>query len=267
VTCTAVRDRLTEHALGGLSARDATTVDRHLMWCAACRKEAGELERASATLAFAVAPNDPPEALEGRVVEAVRHAVADPSRRHTPNPRRSRLTLVAALAAMLAVLGTGWGAVMANRAARSDQAAQREAIRTQSALERWRTMVRSLEFGDPANEVLLGTLNPGNIAGGGGSALTLVSPTIADMAIVLVEGVPDELREHLPLTVRLRGPEGALMVGRIDSDGLDDSGAGTVTREFGDLSGYDTVIVRDVGGRVVLHGSMQTRATVTSPSP
>jgi hypothetical protein len=57
------------------------------------------------------------------------------------------------------------------------------------------------------------------------------------------------------------------LVGRIDGDGLDDGGAGTVTREFADLTGYDTVIVRDVGGGVVLRGSMQTRATVTSPSP
>jgi len=54
---------------------------------------------------------------------------------------------------------------------------------------------------------------------------------------------------------------------KLRQDGLDDSGAGTVTREFGDLTGYDTVIVRDIGGRVVLRGSMQTRATVTSPSP
>jgi hypothetical protein len=267
VTCTAVRDRLTEHALGGLSARDATAVDRHLAWCAACRKEAGELERASATLAFAVAPNEPPQALESRVVDVVRRAAVDRGRGHVPTARRSRLTLVAALAAMLAVLGTGWGAVMANRAARSDQAAQREVAQAQSALERFQELVRSLEFGDPENEVLLGSLNPVKTGGGGGSALTLVSPTIADMAIVLVEGLPVELREHLPLTVRLRGPAGALLVGRIDGDGLDDSGAGTVTREFGDLTGYDSVIVRDIGGRVVLRGSMQTRAAVTSPSP
>jgi predicted anti-sigma-YlaC factor YlaD len=267
VTCTAVRERLTEHALGGLSARESTAVDRHLAWCAACRKEAGELERASATLAFAVAPQDPPAALEDRVVDAVRRVAAPQSRVHMSGARRSRLTLVAAAAAMLAVLGTGWGAVMANRAARSDQAAQREVERTQSALERFEELVRSLEFGDPENEVLLGSLHPAKTGGGGGSALTLVSPTIADMAIVLVEGVPDELRDRLPLTVRLRGPQGALLVGRIDGDGLDDGGAGTVTREFADLTGYDTVIVRDVGGGVVLRGSMQTRATVTSPSP
>jgi hypothetical protein len=56
-------------------------------------------------------------------------------------------------------------------------------------------------------------------------------------------------------------------VGRLDKDGLDDSGAGTVTGEFADLTGYDTVVVRDARGRVVLSGSMQTRATVASPSP
>jgi hypothetical protein len=38
-------------------------------------------------------------------------------------------------------------------------------------------------------------------------------------------------------------------------------------REFNELAGYDSVVVRDVNGDVVLSGSMQTRATVTSPSP
>jgi hypothetical protein len=57
------------------------------------------------------------------------------------------------------------------------------------------------------------------------------------------------------------------MVGRIERGGLDDSGAGTVMREFPDLEGYDTVIVRDANGDVVMSGSMQIRAVVASPTP
>jgi hypothetical protein len=267
VNCTGVRDRLAEHALGALPAREAASVDRHLGWCAACRKESGELSGASATLAFAVAPQAPSDGLDDRIVAAVRDAVGRRDQRPATTPRRSRLVLVAAIAAMLAVLGTGWGAVMATRAARSDDAVLAEVIRSQSAIERFRDIINGLEFGDPEDQVFLGTLIPEASGGGGGSALTLVSPSIIDMAIVLVNGVPNETRAQLPFSVRLRGEDGVLMVGRIERGGLDDSGAGTVMREFPDLEGYDTVIVRDANGDVVMSGSMQTRAVVASPTP
>jgi Putative zinc-finger len=267
VNCTTVRDRLAEHALGALPFREADPVDRHLTWCAACRKEAGELQRASASLGFALAPGDPSPELEGSIVDAVHAAVARRDRRPHTNARRSRLTLVAALAAMLAVLGTGWGAVMAGRAARSDEAAKREIIKSQSAIERFRAVINTLEFGQAEDQAFIATLSPTTSGGGGGSALTLVSPSITDMAVVLVNGVPPETQESLPFTVRLRGDDGVLMVGRIDKGGLDEDGAGIVMREALDLSGFDTVIVRDAHGRVVMHGAMETRATVASPTP
>jgi hypothetical protein len=266
VNCATVRDRLVEHALGALPPRDAAPVDRHLAWCAACRKEAGELQRATATLAFGVAPLEAPVELEERTIDAVHQAVEQRDRRPS-TPRRSRLALIAALTGMLAVLGTGWGAVMANRAADSDRLVQLETLRSQSAVERFRDLLNSAEFGDPEDEVFLGTLSPSATGGGGGSALTLVSPSIIDMSIVLVNGVPEEARERLPFTVRLRGDDGVLVVGRIEKGDLDDSGAGIVMREFDELVGFDSVVVRDVEGGVVMSGSMQTRATVTSPGP
>jgi hypothetical protein len=168
---------------------------------------------------------------------------------------------------MLAVLGTGWGAVMAGRAARSDEAAKLQIIKSQSAIERFRAVINTLEFGQAEDQAFVATLSPTMSGGGGGSALTLVSPSITDMAIVLVNGVPPETQESLPFTVRLRGDDGVLMVGRIDKGGLDEDGAGIVMREALDLSGFDTVIVRDARGRVVMHGAMETRATVASPTP
>lgn len=267
MNCTAVRDRLTEHALAALSARDAAPVDRHLAWCAACRKEAGELQQATATLAYTLAPQDLPAELEDRVVGAVQAEVARRDRRSQPSPRRSRLVLVAALAAMLAVLGTGWGAVMAGRAARSDDAALRDRIGRQSAVERFQDMLNTLEFGDNEGEVFIGTLDPSTIGAGSGNALTIVSPSIIDMAVVQVEGIPPEARELLPFAVRLRGEDGVLMVGRLKKGELDDSGAGTVTAEFLDLAGYDTVIVRDADGHVVMSGAMRIRAVVASSTP
>jgi len=266
VNCTSVRDRLAEHALGVVPPREADPLERHLAWCAACRKEAGELHRASASLGFAIAPHEPSPELEARVEATVHSAVARRDRRPQPSARRSRLTIVAAFAAMLAVLGTGWGAVMAGRAARSDEAVKREVIRSQSAIERFRDVINGLEFGAAEDQAFIATLASTTPGGGGGSALTIVSPSITDMAIVLVNGVPPEARVSLPFAVRLRGPAGALMLGRIDKDGFDDDGAAIVMHEFFDLAGYDTVIVRDADGRVVMHGEMETRATVASPT-
>lgn len=267
MNCVDVRERLAEHTVAALSARDSASVERHLAWCAACRKEAGELQRASATLAFALGPEPVPAGLEDRVVEAVQGAVARRDRRPQASPRRSRLVLVAALTAVLAVLGTGWGAVMAGRAARSDDLALREKIRKDSAVERFQEMLSQIEFGDNEGEVLIGTLDPVTPGAGAGNAFTMVSPSTLDLAVVMIQNLPDASRELLPMTVRLNDGDEMLMVGRIEKNDLDDGGAGTVMAEFHDLSGYDTVIVRDSLGRVVMRGAMAIRAVVESPTP
>jgi hypothetical protein len=267
MNCTSVRSSLAEHALGSLGLRDAASVERHLAWCAACRKEARELAQASATLAYAVTPQTPPADLADRVSEAVHAEITRQDRRPVQHPRRSRLAIVAAVTATFAVLSLGWGTVMAGKAARSDDAVLREKIRSQSAVERFQDVLNWAEFGDPQDQVFLGTLSPSAPGGGGGSALTLVSPSIIDMAIVQLNGVPPETGERLPFTVRLRSDDGVALVDRIDKGELDDSGAAIVTGEFADLAGYDTVIVRDASGAVVMSGSMTTQASVASPTP
>ncbi len=267
MNCVAVRGRLAESSLGVLPGKDATTIERHLQWCAACRKEAGELDRAAATLAFSVAPAEPPADLEDHVVASVRGAAGIADR---PAPRRARLAAVAMIAAMVALSGLGWGAVMAGKAARSEEAATRATLEKQASFEGLTRLFHQLEFSDPASQAFTGNLVPvaPSITSGGGSAITLVSPSIRGMAVVIVEGLPPALKPTLPYSVWLEDGSGhVLPVGRITS--LDAGGGANVARDDvkRDLSAYDHVVVIDAKGRVLLRGTLATEAPVGSPSP
>jgi hypothetical protein len=264
VNCAAVRDRLTERALGGLLVADEPAVDRHLAWCAACRKEASELSRAATTLVFALAPVEPPADLEDRLVDEVHRAVT----KGRPIPRRGRLAVALAVAAMVAVSGLGWGAVMAGRAARFAATAETQRQRTADATARFSRLISSSEFNDPGNQVFLGMLAAATReTGAAGSALTLISPGTRDVAIVMVNGFRPSQTRALPLRVYLVSEQGgALRVGRIAA--LDSGGDAIVVRRFGvDLSGYGWIEVRDRSGAVVLRGHVRPRPSITTPSP
>ena len=166
MNCTAVRERLTERALGAVPADDAQALDRHLAWCAACRKESGELDRAATTFAFALAPADPPADLEDRVVANIQEVAA---KRLPQGARRGRLAVALAIAGMIAVSGLGWGAVMAGKAARFEDLSNVQKQKTQAAIEAFQQFLNSEEFNRPGNEVFLGTLSTdarGGTAGG-----------------------------------------------------------------------------------------------------
>jgi predicted anti-sigma-YlaC factor YlaD len=266
VNCTAVRDRLTERALGAVPADDGQALERHLAWCAACRKEAGQLDRAAATFAFALAPAEPAPDLEDGVVESVQ---AMATKRQLPDARRGRLAVTLAIAGMLAVSGLGWGAVMAGRAARFEDLSNVARQRQQDAIAAFQSVLNSQEFNDPNNEVFIGTLATDTRGGtAAGSALTLVSPTIPDVAIVMVNGFNRTAAEDaLPFRVFLTAERGhRLRVGRITS--LDSGGGAILSEQFElDVSRYTGVEVLDRDGNVVLYGSVSPRPSITTPSP
>jgi putative zinc finger protein len=253
VTCLAIREQLAEHALGVLGRRERGEVERHLEWCAACRKEAGELQRAAATLAYSVAPSDPPADLGDRVAEAMRAAAG---RRRVPAPRRSRVAAAAVLAAVLALTGLGWGAVMAGRADRLQDQVERVIADRRDAVRTFAETIRQLEGIDPANVVELADLMSPRHRVGGGDAFLLLSPSSDDVSIVTFTGLTGVGGRRLPLEVWLESDAADdVLVGRIRS--LDTGGGGGVSRWFlQDLRAYDAVVVRDAQGRVLLNGTL-----------
>lgn len=270
MNCTGVRDVLAERSLGVMGGREVAAVDRHLAWCAACRKEARDLDRAAAVLPFALMPADPDPSLEDRVVTAIRKAASSerPAVQAAGGGRRGRLATVAVLAAAFAVMGLGWGAVMAGRAARIEDSAAEAAWQQQRAFDRFGEVIAStVDAGDA--EVYLGVLTP--VEDGpdaGGSALTIAAPQAQDQALVVVNGLPTNER-RVPYAVVLAAGKGQTVeLGHLDALDFDAGGtaelAGSVDE---DLRRYGRVLVRDARGRLVLHGTLQVQAAVPSPSP
>ena len=262
--CAEARDLLPEHALGAAGARDSAAVDRHLVLCAACRKEVRDLADAAATLAFALAPETPDPSLEDQVVSRVRE-VTGPVGSVAGAGRRRRPTTVLVAAALLITSVTG--TVLAVREDPSPGAAQAEAIRRQEAMDQFARFLESAEFADPETRAYVGWLGPRvERVPGSGSALTIISPTVEDRVIVIVNGLEVKPRS-LPLVVSLEDHEGHIaVVGKIQA--LDTGGGETVGRLTSrDLSGFLTVLVRDARGRVVLSGFLEAHAPVASPAP
>lgn len=129
MTCAEVRDNLAEHAMGLLGSEDRREVDRHLQWCAGCRKESADLLDGMATVASSLPPAEPMPMLEDRVVTHVRAAAGKVRVRRS---RRGIKMLAAATlaAAVLATSAVGWGVRQQGQAARAKQQAQRVEART-----------------------------------------------------------------------------------------------------------------------------------------
>jgi len=249
VNCAAVRDRLPEHALGIADHHDVHSIERHLGWCAACRKEARDLERAAAMMAFAPAPAVLPQQLQERIIAAVRRErpVTEPSR---PGRRRGRRIGVVLIAAALMIAGLGAGAVIARRdGAPVDPSTQ--AQQQSDAFERFQRFIQSAATVDPRTKASVGLLASSGAMPWRGAGLAIVSPSGDDQVVVTVDGLP---RLRGPYRVEITDRHGhAVPVAVVRH--LDKEGGAMVGRAVArDLTGYVRVIVRDARGRTVLTG-------------
>jgi|SRR5436190_21108896 len=257
--CLPVRERLSEYALSTLDRDERAFVERHLEWCAGCRKEAAELASAAAVAGAAVPQADPPAELEDRVVHAVRRAAGVPPRRHGI---RAVAVLVAATLALLA-LGVGWGMSMVFTARENQHIAEQRADQFASRLHNLINAVvpkRQTHVG-PRDQLKEAQLAPSTGRTGGGSAAVFLSPVRQDWTLVVVGGLSGR---GGPYHVTLRDPYGAFAyVGTITK--LDSSGDATLWHEYEQhLNGFTDVIVKDRAGRIVLSGAIAPTPVATA---
>jgi hypothetical protein len=256
VSCLEVRELLPEMSIGVLPEPDRERLGRHLQWCAGCRKEAGDLDQAAATLALALRPASPPADLEERVVARLRGAAGAPVTR-----RRARTVASAVVAAAIAFASLGWGAVMAGRADRFAVRAEQAEREQAAAIEEFRKVYANLIPGRdlPDNGTHIGPLTPVAAGTGGGFVLQLVSPTVLDFVMVIVNGLSEP--ERLPLRVQLLNRDGTMLrAGWITA--LNANGGAEVYHQFKtqDLAGFTKVRVVDDRGQVALAGTVDQSA-------
>ena len=246
MNCPAVRDRLPEHALGVADHHDVHAIERHLAWCAACRKEARDLERAAATLAFTPAPAAPPRELEERIVAAVRRDRPSPPMT-MPGRRLGRRFGIVLVAAALMIAGLA-GAVLGHRDAAPADKPSTQAQQQDAAFERFQRIIQSA---GPDTKAAVGLLTPSGKVPWRGAALVIVSPSGNDQVVVTVDGLP---RARGPYRIAITDGHGhAVPVAVIRH--LDKEGGAMKGRVIArDLTKYVRVVVTDARGRTVLTG-------------
>jgi anti-sigma factor RsiW len=257
VNCTVVREALPEFALGVADEDETSSIELHVETCAACRKEAFDLQHAASAFGYALAPLATPEPeLEDRVVDAVR-VLARPSR---PARMRGKRAGALLLAAAIVVAGIGVGSVFAGRVEHQRLQQERDQLARDNALAHFAQVASQL---DPGSKVLTGTLDS-KTGVGTGAALTLVSPAVEDRLVVIVSDLGDRA---LPLSVSISDTSGHTFdVGEIKH--LDTSGGATFASIVGtSLRNFVEVVVRDAKDHVALRGTLAAESTVASPSP
>jgi Putative zinc-finger len=269
--CVAVRERLTEYALATLPPDERAFVDRHLEWCAGCRKEAGVLGEAASWVGFSTDSAEPPAGLEERIVRRVQ---ASADRRGPWRQRLRVLSVATAVALLVAVLGVGWGVAMFAQN-QSNQDKIRRAVQRQHELtEAIDRVVRSFISGQrsigqgPHDELLRTQLEPTGSSGAAASAVVYLSPGQSDWALVVAANLP---RQGLPYRVLLTDGQGrSVLVGTIHARELVQDGTASLSTKSGiyrqSLRVYDRVVIRDAHHHTVLAGRLD-RSPPTPGAP
>jgi putative zinc finger protein len=244
VTCLEVRERLTEYALGLLTKVDASEVERHLEWCAGCRKESAELEEGAARMALALPVIDPRASLETQVVDRVRSAAG---RVPAGGRHRARVLVAATLAAALLAVGAmGW-AVAERRHVQTLQA------RVRHANAQLHSTAQALNsFKGQAGKT--STAHLASRGGrGGGSAVIFSAPGVKDQIVVsvLIPGGKG------PYVVQLVDNRSAIKVGRLELGHRVEGDWFMWVEVNHDLSRVVTITVLDSESRTVLTGRVQ----------
>jgi anti-sigma factor RsiW len=243
--CMAVREQLTEWAVSTLPEDERREVDRHLEWCAGCRKEATELRGGAALVGLSLPHADPPKELEERVVVVVRSAATKP-----PPGRRSRRIIRGSvlLAAVLGLLAVAGGLIARQQSTESKLHFSQQQAR--AFAQRLSNVLQDLQPPTQANDMTRAILGPAAGKTGGGGAIRVVSPHFEDLAVVIVGALP---QRDGPYRVWLVTPSGRrLGMGKMR---VDSGGGATLAREFSqDLRLYHYVEVQDAKGRLVLSG-------------
>ena len=94
-----IRESLPGYALRALAPEEVRDVEAHLAACEECRRELAVFEEAASSLAAGFAPEEPPAALRGRILDAAR------PRGRTVRLGRGWTVALAAAAAVIIVLG------------------------------------------------------------------------------------------------------------------------------------------------------------------
>jgi hypothetical protein len=267
MTCVEVRDRLTEHALGVLGEEAGRQVERHLEWCAGCRKESSELAEGAETMSRSLAPARPPSALEERAVYRVMMAAG-----HRPNPTRRRTVRVLAAAtlaaAMMALGAVGWG--FAERRQAID--AREELERIQGVQDRLVVLVDNLQQQfQVAGKMFQAQLYPGTRDQAAGAAMVVSPREGAGFVVVQVVTPLDasigpftaELRDEAGRSARvgqlIPQPEGGYVLQNINLQ------ANPTRPDAIDLERLTSISIVDRSGVPVMLGLFSVYAAPTPP--
>jgi hypothetical protein len=248
VTCLEVRERLTEHALGLLTRVDANEVERHLEFCAGCRKESAELEEGASRMALALPTAQPPSSLETRVVDRVRMAAGTlPA---GSRKRGGRLVAVTLAAALLAMGATGWAIAERNQVQSLQEKVKNAAAQQAGTAE----LLESVK--GQAGKTSIAHLTPAPGGRGSGSAVIFSAPGVKDQIVVSVL-IP---RGKGPYVVQVVDNRSAIKAGRLEL-AKRFQGDWFMWREIDrDLSRVVTITVLDDESRTVLTGKVEPYA-------